>query len=296
MKFARLIRFVALGAVCAVCAAVGAMTGLPWANARSTNAGSTNAGAANSSAANAGASNAGSTQASSITARTASSDTGKPLVQCLTFDADDPQVCGILRQGPRGPRGVRGKTGAQGAIGPQGATGLQGPQGPTGLTGATGPQGAQGIQGIQGAQGAPGPTVVVAGTPQTFTGTQALSASPITDGEGAMVPPTVANCSNVAATDPEAYGGGVTIQKTGTEATGDVVTLESHYIGTLNGGGTVDPTPAAGSAAGTPYQPSTDPNANPFIPPPNAYEGQAVVTELAVGDTVTVQAFVVCGP
>jgi hypothetical protein len=28
----------------------------------------------------------------------------------------------------------------------------------------------------------------------------------------------------------------------------------------------------------------------------DAYEGQAVVTELAVGDTVTVQAFVICGP
>jgi hypothetical protein len=97
----------------------------------------------------------------------------------------------------------------------------------------------------------------------------------------------------VASTDPEAYGGGATIQKTGTEATGDVVTLEQHYIGTLNGGGTVDPTPALGSAAGTVYQPSTT---APVVPPPNAYEAQAVVTELAVGDTATVQAFVVCGP
>jgi hypothetical protein len=30
--------------------------------------------------------------------------------------------------------------------------------------------------------------------------------------------------------------------------------------------------------------------------PANAYQGQAVVTELAGGDTVTMQSYVVCGP
>jgi Collagen triple helix repeat (20 copies) len=256
MKFKRLISIVGLGALCA---AAGALVGLPWASANP--------------------------KASSATL--ASSDTGKPLVQCLQFDADDQLVCGILRPGKRGPRGKVGKTGPQGLTGPQGATGPQGPQGPTGSVGATGPQGNQGIQGVQGAGG---PTVVVAGTPEVETGTAAFNASPFTDGEGATVAPSVATCQSVATTDPEAYGGGATIQKTGTEATGDVVTLEQHYVGTLNVSGTVDATPALGSPAGTVYQPSTT------IPVPNAYEAQAVVTELAGTDSVTVQAFVVCGP
>jgi collagen triple helix repeat protein len=200
----------------------------------------------------------------------ASETPGKPLVNCLKFDVDDLLVCGILRQGPRGPRGTKGKTGPRGLTGPQGATGPQGPQGPTGPVGATGPQGLQGAQGIQGVQGAGGPTVVVAGTPEVETGAQALAAAPITGGEG-----------------------GVTIQKTGTEATGDVVTLEQHYLGSYDSGTqTVDPVPALGSPAGT-VSPTTS---SPNPPTNNAYEGQAVVTELAVGDTVTVQAFVVCGP
>lgn len=259
MKFKRLVSIVGLGALCA---AAGALIGLPWASAKPA------------------------TPSASL-----ASDTGKPLVQCLTFDADDQLVCGILRQGPRGPHGKVGKTGPQGLTGPQGATGPQGPQGPTGPVGATGPQGIQGIQGIQGAQGAPGPTVVVAGNPVTETGTEALSAAPITGGEGAPVGPTIAQCPAVTPTmdDPEAYGGGVQIQKTGTEATGDVVTLEQHYAGTYvpaNGGtpASVSPLPA-GTTPGT-----------ISTTPANAYEGQAVVTELAVGDSVTVQAFVVCGP
>jgi hypothetical protein len=260
MKFKRLISIVGLGALCA---AAGALIGLPWASANP----------------------------ATPSATVASSDTGKPLVQCLTFDADDPLVCGILRKGARGPRGKVGKTGPQGLIGPQGATGPQGPQGPTGPVGATGAQGIQGIQGIQGAQGAPGPTVVVAGNSVTETGAEALSAAPITGGEGAPVGPTIAQCPALTATmdDPEAYGGGVQIQKTGTEATGDVVTIEQHYAGTYvpaNGGtpASVSPLPA-GTTPGT-----------ISTTPANAYEGQAVVTELAVGDSVTAQAFVVCGP
>jgi collagen triple helix repeat protein len=260
MKFKRLISIVGLGALCA---AAGALIGLPWASANP----------------------------ATPSANVASSDTGKPLVQCLTFDADDPLVCGILRQGARGPRGKVGKTGPQGLIGPQGATGPQGPQGPTGPVGATGAQGIQGIQGIQGAQGAPGPTVVVAGNSVTETGAQALSAAPITGGEGAPVGPTIAQCPALTAAmdDPEAYGGGVQIQKTGTEATGDVVTIEQHYAGTYvpaNGGtpASVSPLPA-GTTPGT-----------ISTTPANAYEGQAVVTELAVGDSATLQAFVICGP
>ena len=221
-------------------------------------------------------------------------------MQCLKFDVDDQLVCGILRQGPRGPQGPTGKTGPKGKVGPRGKTGPQGVQGATGPVGVTGPVGAPGPQGTQGVQGAPGPTVVVAGTQVTETGIQALAASPITNGEGAEIAPSVAKCpppgqaSNAAGQPtPEAYGGGVTIQKTGTEATGDVVTLDQHYLGTFNSGtGLVAPLPAVGSPAGTASPAPTQ--SVPF--PINAYEGQAVVTELAVGDTVTVQAFVVCGP
>lgn len=274
MKFKRFTSIVGLGALCA---AAGALIGLPWANAHPATPTATPA---------------------TPSAFLASETPGKPLVNCLKFDSDDPLVCGILRQGPRGPRGGKGKTGARGLTGPQGATGLQGPQGPTGPVGATGPQGPQGAQGIQGVQGAGGPTVVVAGTPEVETGAQALAAAPITGGEGATVTPSVAQCpappTSTSQPDyPEAYGGGVTIQKTGTEATGDVVTLEQHYLGSYDGGTqTVDPVPALGSPAGT-VSPSTS---SPNPPAVNAYEGQAVVTELAVGDTVTVQAFVVCGP
>jgi hypothetical protein len=274
MKFKRLISIVGLGALCA---AAGALIGLPWAGAQPATS---------------------SVNTATPAAFLGASDTGKPLVNCLKFDVDDQLVCGILRQGPTGPRGKTGKTGPLGLTGPQGATGPQGPQGPTGPVGATGPQGPQGNQGIQGVQGAGGPTVVVAGTPQVETGAQALAAAPITGGEGATVTPSVAKCpappSSASQPDyPEAYGGGVTIQKTGTEATGDVVTLEQHYLGSFDSGtGLVDPNPALGSAAGT-VSPTTSPPNPPAI---NAYEGQAVVTELAVGDTVTVQAFVVCGP
>jgi hypothetical protein len=275
MKFKSLIRILAFGAACAT---VGALASLPGADANSTPV---------------------HVAASNTAAHIAASDTGKPLVQCLRFDVDDLRVCGILRQGPRGPQGPVGKTGPKGKTGPRGKTGPQGVQGPTGPVGATGPVGPQGIQGVQGPQGSPGPTVVVAGTQVTETGAQALAASPITNGEGAEITPSVAQCpapavpSNAAGQPtPEAYGGGVTIQKTGTEATGDVVTLDQHFLGTYNSGtGFVNPLPAVGSPAGT-VSPAPAPGTFPI----NAYEGQAVVTELALGDTVTVQAFVVCGP
>jgi hypothetical protein len=76
----------------------------------------------------------------------------------------------------------------------------------------------------------------------------------------------------------------VQITKTGTEATGDVVTVEQHFLGTYVNSTSVTAIPA-GATAGT-----------ISTTPANAYEGQAVVTELAVGDTATIQAFVVCGP
>jgi hypothetical protein len=201
-------------------------------------------------------------------------EVGKSRLQCVHFDVDDQPVCGILRRGPRGARGLKGNTGSVGPIGLPGATGPQGPQGATGPVGATGPQGIQGPQGAQGVQGAPGHTVVVAGTQVTQPGPAP---------EGTQIPATVARCTVPA--DPEAYGGGVQIQKNGTESSGDVVTLAQHFLGTYNSGtGFVDALPA-GTTPGTVSTQAA-----------NAYEGQAVVTQLAPSDSVTVQSYVVCGP
>jgi Collagen triple helix repeat (20 copies) len=244
MKFKRLTRIFALGALCLTATA---LTGLPWADA------------------------------SSSTAHTAASDPGKPLVKCLKFDVDDQRVCGIMRRGPQGVRGQKGRTGQTGPIGLQGATGPQGSRGPQGAVGPVGPVGPQGPQGIQGIQGSPGHTVVVAGT-------QVVEAPPAggpADPQGKELTPSVARCTAPGA--PEAYGGGVQIQKSGSEVGGDVVTLDQHYLGTYNSG-TVDALPA-GSTAGTVSTQAAD-----------AYQGQAVVTFLAAGDTVTVQSYVVCGP
>jgi hypothetical protein len=118
---------------------------------------------------------------------------------------------------------------------------------------------------------------VVAGTKVTEM------APPAGDPIGKELAPTVAQCTDPA--DPEAYGGGVQIQKSGTEEGGDVVTVDQHFLGRFDSGtGLVDALPA-GTAPGTV---STQ--------PANAYEAEAVVTELAGGDTATVQSFVVCGP
>lgn len=205
-------------------------------------------------------------------ARVADSGAGVTTLPCLHFDADDPPVCDIRLKGPRGRRGLRGRRGQQGATGPQGPVGAQGVQGPTGPVGATGPQG------IQGVQGTPGHSVVVAGTLQTVT------APAGGEPEGFQIPATVAQCPSAASGTPEAYGGGVQIQKSGAESGGDVITIQQQYLGTYSSG-SVTPLPAAGSMAGTASTQAA-----------NAFEGQAVVTELAGGDTVNVQSFVVCGP
>ena len=84
--------------------------------------------------------------------------------------------------------------------------------------------------------------------------------------------------------DPEAYGGGVQVLKSGTESGGDVVTLDQHFLGNYVSPTQVDALPA-GTVPGTVSTVAA-----------NAYEGQAVVTELAGGDTVTLQSYVVCGP
>lgn len=249
MNYKGLTRIAAL-AVVGVAAA--ALAGLPWADARP--------------------------------AATAAAETGTNHLRCVHFDVDDQPVCGVERPGPRGLRGApgpAGPTGLSGATGPTGAQGPQGPVGPAGPAGAQGgqgdqgAQGDQGVQGVQGLQGAPGHTVVVAGTKVTEVAPAAG------DPTGTEITPTVAQCP--ATGDPEAYGGGVQIQKSGTESGGDVVTVDQHYLGTFDNG-RVDALPA-GTAPGTVSTQAA-----------NAYEAEAVVTELAGGDTATVQSFVVCGP
>jgi hypothetical protein len=194
-------------------------------------------------------------------------DKGKPLVKCVRFDNDDPKVCNVLLRGPKGdpgPQGPRGKNGKNGKTGPAG------PQGSQGIQGLVGPQGAQGLQ------GAPGPTEVVAGS----------KIGPITANPGPMtgveLPASVAKCP---IDHPEAYGGGGIITKNGQTETGDVVTLENSFPGIYVSSTEVDPAPALGSPAGTVSQ-----------QPANAYQVQAIVTNLNTNDNVTVQAYAVCGP
>ena len=236
-----------VAAVAGACLPVVALVGLPWAQARPT-------------------------------ARVADTGAGeKRLLQCVTFDSGDPQVCGVRVRGARGARGRRGPTGPVGPVGPIG------PAGPQGIQGPVGPVGPQGIQGIQGMQGAPGHTVVVAGTVVTE------SPSTVPDPQGMLLNPTIAQCPTTGQFhyDQEAYGGGVQIQKSGAESGGDVVTVAQHFLGTYDNSGpspVVDPLPA-GTTPGTVSTQAAD-----------SYEAQAVVTELAAGDSVTVQSFVVCGP
>jgi hypothetical protein len=139
-----------------------------------------------------------------------------------------------------------------------------------------GPQGVPGQTGPQGIQGAPGSTVEVTGT----------RVGPIISnngvpGQGTELTPSVAKCP--IGPDPEAYGGGVVITKSGTNSTSDVVTLETGLLGTYVSATQVSP--ASGSAVGSVSQ-----------QPSNAYEAIAVVTQLNSGDSVTVQSYVECGP
>ena len=209
------------------------------------------------------------------------------LLNCIRFDVDDKPACGVMRRGPQGrrgftgkhgatgPQGVQGLTGATGATGVPGLPGAKGDTGPKGDTGVQGPKGDIGPQGLQGIQGAPGHTVVVAGTRVT----QTSSSGPMT---GTILTPSVARCPGGT---PEAYGGGLQILKSGSQSSGDVVTILQHFLGTYNSGtGLVDTLPA-GTTAGTVSTTAA-----------NAYSGQAIITQLNTGDTVTVQAYAVCGP
>ena len=99
---------------------------------------------------------------------------------------------------------------------------------------------------------------------------------------GTEMTPSVAKCP---IGHPEAYGGGAQVLKSGAQATADVVTLESNFPGVYVSSTEVDPLPSAGAPAGSVSN-----------QPANAYEAQAVITQLNTNDQVTVQAYVVCGP
>jgi hypothetical protein len=214
---------------------------------------------------------------------------------CVRYDTDDTPQC-LTAFGPRGHRGLRGATGRRGPQGVVGPVGATGPVGAVGARGATGAQGLQGIQGIQGIQGMQGPT----GSPGVFAangydpggstvavlGTQITASFPNGPDTGTELPPSVARCPN-SGVDREAYDGGAIIKtknQLGQPSTGDVVGLESSFPGLYVSQTEVDPLPIGAQAGALSIQAA------------NAYEAQAVVSEMQSGDNVTVQAYVICGP
>jgi hypothetical protein len=201
----------------------------------------------------------------------------------IKYDSDDSAGC--LPNGPRGKRGQRGRRGPVGVVGVVGPVGSTGPVGPVGLKGALG---AQGIQGVKGAPGAfvtasgsspggsdpGGNTVVVIGSK---IGPITIQSGPAT---GEELTPSVARCPT-SGPDQEAYDGGATITTSGS---GDVIGLENAYPGLYSSAEEVDPLPL-GATPGAKSSESA-----------NAYEAQAVITEIQSGQNLTVQAYVVCGP
>jgi hypothetical protein len=207
---------------------------------------------------------------------------GQPAakLQCIRFDADDPAVCGILRRGHPGPRGERGPRGQRGNKGRIGAIGVLGPIGPIGLTGPQGPPGETGSVGVQGPPGAfegGGPTAHTVLVTGSKIGPIFSSSGPMT---GTELTPSVARCP-IAGPATEAYDGGVTIVTTGAA---DVVSLQSSFPGIYVNQTEVDPLPVGAEPGAVSTQAA------------NAYEAQAVITQLNTGDQVTVQAYVICGP
>jgi hypothetical protein len=190
--------------------------------------------------------------------------------------------------GPQGARGARGARGPSGRHGANGLTGSTGPIGATGPTGLRGPVGPLGLQGITGVQGPPGVFASGGDDPGYHTITVVGSKiGPIPSASGSMMgvelTPSVARCPS-GGPDTEAIDGGLTITLAGASRAADVVAPENSYPGIFISQTEVDPLPEGS----TPGAISTE--------PANAYEGQAIVTQLSFGDSVTVQAYVVCGP
>jgi len=142
--------------------------------------------------------------------------------------------------------------------------GPKGPPGPRGTTGATGVAGPTGPTGPANTEVVDGPVVQLSGGSNS-TGSTATS---------------TAGCDHaVSGANREAYGGGAVITTNPTnQTTPDIVALEASYPGNgTTGSVAAVPVTAAGQGA-------------------DAYTGTAVVDRMYLGDTATVQAYVICGP
>lgn len=205
---------------------------------------------------------------------------GKPLVNCIRFDSDDPLVCGVLRQGPKGKTGARGPRGYRGVPGPTGPQGAVGPTGHTGATGARGPQGIQGIQGVQGLSAAPGGTITVAGQIAQETSDQqdVVANSELS---------SVADCPT-SGQERQAYGGGIVTHASGNSSAGDQVFVSNSFPANQNGPNAVTQDP--------PQTNNQPPAAGTMGGPANAWEVDAFINTINASNTVTVQAYVICGP
>jgi hypothetical protein len=238
---------------------------------------------------------AGSRDKSHATKARATASSGR---LCLRYDSDDTPQC-LTKFGPRGKQGLRGPTGRRG---PQGVVGPVGATGPVGAVGARGATGAQGIQGIQGIQGPTGSLGVFCESPQipqcdangydpggstvSVLGTEITASFPSGPDTGTELPPSVARCPN-SGVDREAYDGGaiiITENQLNQVTKDDVVGLESSFPGLYVSQTEVDPLPIGAQAGAVSIQAA------------NAYEAQAVISEMQSGDNVSVQAYVVCGP
>jgi hypothetical protein len=137
-----------------------------------------------------------------------------------------------------------------------------------------------GATGPQGLAGAPGAAEMVLGTKITLTN----NGGPLA---GTEMTPSVARCPVGSSNFSDAYGGGVTIAKSGPVSGGDVISIESAYPGTFVSQTEVDPPP---------FLANPPDNTESAQRAANAYQGTALITQLSSGDTATVQAYVVCGP
>lgn len=215
---------------------------------------------------------------------------------CVRYDADDTPYCFSYgprgKKGPQGRVGVRGPVGLIGPVGIKGIQGVVGQRGPQGIVGVTGPIGPTGPDGAfvspkgsdPGGSDPGGNTILVLGSK---IGPIPFPTGPAT---GTELTPSVARCPT-SGPDQEAYDGGATIITTNPNntqspapPTNDVVGLESSFPGLYAGPTEVDPLPLGGAPGGLSQQSA------------NAYEAQAVVTEMHSNDNLTVQAYVVCGP
>jgi hypothetical protein len=150
-----------------------------------------------------------------------------------------------------------------------------GQTGPQGVQGDPGPQGIQGIQGVQGAQGLAG--CASGGSSSCTIVQEGNKIGPIVASGVSLSGSETYSVAECPTSDPEAYGGGGLIIKQGNNSGGDIVTLAASYPGTYAGSG----------AQVTPETTNTV---------ANAYEAEAIVTELSSGDNYTLQAYAVCGP